>query len=82
MQGGQAIWRKRSPVLSACQALVKQEMTAIRYGGVVRNNVVTLSLPRPFMTLRIQIQPKTNLLRIVNTNVGNRVVIDPLAVLP
>jgi hypothetical protein len=55
-QGGQVMCKNRSPVLSACQALIRHEITAIRYGGVVRNSVVTLSFPRPFITLTFHSQ--------------------------
>lgn len=41
MQRGAAIWKKRSPVLSACQALIKVVMTPRMYGGVVNKRVIT-----------------------------------------
>jgi hypothetical protein len=53
--GGMATCRYRSPVLSACQALHRIAMTAMRYGGVVKRSVVMLLLPNPFTTLFKQV---------------------------
>lgn len=48
--GGMAMWRYLSPDESACHALQRIAMTAIRYGGVVNRSVVISSLPRPLIT--------------------------------
>lgn len=51
--GGSAMCRYRSPVLSACHAAMRTIIVPIKYGGVVRSKVVTLSLPRPDITLKM-----------------------------
>ena len=55
--GGRVICRNRSPVLSACQALIRMAMTAIKYGGVVKRRVSTLLFPSPPTTLRKSAHP-------------------------
>lgn len=50
--GGRAICKNRSPVLSACQALIKTTIVPMRYGGVVSRSVSTVPFPRPAITLR------------------------------
>jgi hypothetical protein len=42
MYNGRVMWKYRSPVLSACQALKKAVMTARTYGGAVRRREGTL----------------------------------------
>lgn len=38
---GIVTWKKRSPVLSACQAFMKVVITPRTYGGVVNSSVMT-----------------------------------------
>lgn len=52
IMGGMHIWKYRSPVLSACQALINTMIVPIRYGGVVKRSVSILSLPSPDITLK------------------------------
>ena len=48
---GRVMWKYRSPVLSACQALRKVVMTAKAYGGTVKSREVTLENPRVLTTV-------------------------------
>lgn len=40
-QRGMVMWKKRSPVLSACHEFASVVMTARMYGGVVKSSVTT-----------------------------------------
>lgn len=48
---GQMTWKYRSPVLSACQALTKVQMTAKTYGGAVRSKVCVFPYPSVLTTV-------------------------------
>lgn len=48
---GMVMWKNRSPVLSACQALANVVMTPSTYGGLVRMSVRMLLYPRVFTTV-------------------------------
>ncbi len=48
---GKVMWKYRSPVLSACQALTKAVMTASTYGGAVRRSEATLPYLRVSTTV-------------------------------
>src|SRR5450756_2882915 len=67
--GGSTTCRYRSPVLSACHALVRMASVPIRYGGAVSRRVVMLFLPRPLTTLLshiISVQFRPNLIGVSN----------------
>lgn len=85
IMGGKAICKYLSPVLSACHAFIRTTIVPIRYGGVVRRSVVTLSFPRPDMTLHNKLGQHQGLsiLRLERlTHIGKNVVTAPDAVHP
>jgi hypothetical protein len=88
--GGSTMCRYRSPVLSACQALVRIAIVPMRYGGAVSRRVVMLFLPRPLTTLcprsyqlsSVQAFDARKALRKALAYVGKKVVTVPAAVKP
>lgn len=48
--GGPAMCRYLSPLASACHALQRMAITAIKYGGVVKRSDSILPLPSPLTT--------------------------------